>query len=163
MGGAWQGRREVSFLSTSFGGSANFWWWFGSEEVKIFESLPHLGTHPLHHLEEKDILPRAQGKQMPSIGYSILKILDKKKSKKNNNFEILGEVLRGGPSSPTGIGTHPMTIFRLQFGIFTIGLNLSLDCVYQGKSLYIATMQMTYFTTTHRHVINISILYYRQL
>ena len=40
-----------------------------------------------------------------------------------------------------------MTIFRLQFGIFTIGLNLSLDCVDQRKSLYIATMQITYFTT----------------
>ena len=39
------------------------------------ENLPQLGTHPLHHLEEKDILPRAQGKQMPSIGYFISKIL----------------------------------------------------------------------------------------
>ena len=48
------------------------------------KNLPPLGTHPLHHLEEKDIPPRAQGKQMPSIGYFISKILDKKTNKKNN-------------------------------------------------------------------------------
>ena len=84
MGGAGQGRRQGSFRATSFGVGANFWWCFGSEEVKIFENLPRLGTHPLHHLEEKDILPRVQGKQMPSIGYFISKIL----YKKNNNFDL---------------------------------------------------------------------------
>merc|ERR1712211_141639 len=35
----------------------------------------------------------------------------------------------------------------LQFILHTIGLNLSLHCLDQGKSLYIATMQIIYFTT----------------
>ena len=54
------------------------------------KNLPPLGTHPLHHLEEKDIPPRAQGKQMPSIGYFISKILYKKKT------TTLTSIIRGG-------------------------------------------------------------------
>ena len=57
----------------------------------------NLGTHPLHHPEEKDILPRAQGKQMPSIGYFISKILllDETKQKKTKKT-TLTLIIRGG-------------------------------------------------------------------
>ena len=60
--------------------------------LRYLKTCLNLGTHPLHHPEEKDILPRAQGKQMPSIGYFISKILlldeTKQKKTKKNNFDL---------------------------------------------------------------------------
>ena len=109
------------------------------------ENLPPSGTHPLHRLEEKDILPRAQGKQMPSKGNFISTRLDLKK---------LTSFIRGGfegrPIITYRDWDAPNDDFQAavrHFILPTIGFNLSLDCVDQGKSLYIATMQIIYFTT----------------